>query len=152
MSDAVNAVRESARTILHDQHRRWREVVSGLDPEALNWKPGGDTNSIAVLVSHALDAERFLLASSVDVEVDRDREAKFRVEAASADDLLTHIDEMEREIDGYLDQMTAETLSTETARPGRTRTGAWWVHHALEHSCEHVGQAELTRQMWQQRS
>lgn len=152
MSDAVNAVRESARTILHDQHRRWREVVTGLEADALNWKPGEETNSIAVLVSHALDAERFLLSSSVDVEVDRDREAKFRVEAASADNLLTHIDEMEREIDGYLDQITAETLSAETARPGRTRTGAWWVHHALEHSCEHVGQAELTRQMWEQRS
>jgi uncharacterized damage-inducible protein DinB len=151
MSDATNATRDAVRTILHDQHRRWREVVTGLDAKALNWKPGDETNSLAVLLSHSLDAERFLLASSVDVEVDRDREAKFRVEAASADDLLAHIDEMEREIDGYLDQTTDETLAAEIARPGRSRTGAWWVLHAVEHSCEHVGQAELTRQMWEQR-
>lgn len=151
MSDATNAVRESVRTILHDQHRRWREVISGLDAEALNWKPGDETNSITVLASHALDAERFLLASSVDATIDRDREAQFQVEAAGPDELLSMIDQFERDIDGYLDQMTDASLAAEVERPGRTRTGAWWVMHAVEHSCEHVGQAELTRQMWQQR-
>lgn len=151
MSAAVDTVRETVRTILHDQHRRWREVVTGLPGEALNWKPGEETNSLAVLVSHSLDAERFLLANSVDVELDRDREAKFRVEASGADELLTLINEVEREVDGYLDKMSADSLSAEVARPGRTRTGAWWALHAVEHSCEHVGQAELTRQMWEQR-
>jgi uncharacterized damage-inducible protein DinB len=152
MSAAVDTVRETVRTILHDQHRRWREVVTGLDAEALNWKPGADTNSIAILVSHSLDAERFLLANSVNVELDRDRESKFRAQASGADELLALIDEIETDVDGYLDKTTAESLSAEVARPGRTRTGAWWALHAVEHSCEHVGQAELTRQMWEQRS
>ena len=152
MSDAVGAVRDSVRTILHDQHRRWRDIVTGLDAEALNWKPGDETNSLAVLVSHSLDAERFLLANSVDVELDRDREAKFRVEAASADELLALINSTEQVVDGYLNSMTADSLSADVARAGRTRTGSWWALHAVEHSCEHVGQAELTRQMWEQRS
>jgi uncharacterized damage-inducible protein DinB len=151
MADTVNAIRDTCRTILHNQHDRWRNVVNGLDAEALNWKPGDETNSIAVLVSHGLDAERFCVANSVDVTLDRDREAKFRTQVSSAGDLLSVIDETEREIDGYLDSMTSDALSTEVTRGDRTRSGAWWVLHALEHSCEHLGQAELTRQMWDQR-
>ena len=112
--------------------RSLAKVVSRLDAEALNWKPGDETNSIAVLVSHGLDAERFCVASSVDVTLDRDREAKFRTQVSSADDLLAVIDESEREVDGYLDSMTADSLSSEVTRGDRTRTGAWWVLHSLD--------------------
>ncbi|HEX2283028.1 MAG TPA: DinB family protein [Thermomicrobiales bacterium] len=151
MPDTVDTIRDTCRTILHNQHDRWRNVVNGLNAEALNWKPGDETNSIAVLLSHGLDAERFCVANSVDVTLDRDREAKFRTQVSSADDLLSVIDESEREIDGYLDRMTADSLSAEVTRGDRTRTGAWWVLHSLEHSCEHAGQAELTRQLWEHR-
>lgn len=151
MSSSLDAVREATRTILHDQHRRWRDVVNGLDAEALNWKPGEETNSLAVLVSHALDAERFLLASSADAEIERDREAQFRVVVSGPDELLAYIDEVERDVDGYLDQLTDELLASEITRGARSVTGAWWALHAVEHSCEHIGHAELTRQLWEQR-
>ncbi len=152
MSSTLNAVRETTRTILHDQHRRWREVVSGLDADALNWRPGKETNSLAVLVSHALDAERFLLATSVDAEIERDREAQFEVVTSGADELLAYIDEVERDVDGFLDRLTDDLLATEITRGPRSVTGAWWALHAVEHSCEHIGHAELTRQMWEQRN
>lgn len=151
MSDPIAAVRESIRQILQTQHAGWREIVTGLGPDALNWKPGGDTNSIAVLLSHALDAERFLLATSVDTEIDRDRDAKFRVSASSADELLALVDQTERDVDGYLDALTSGHLSREITRTTRSHTGSWWLLHAIEHSCEHLGQAALTKQMWEQR-
>jgi hypothetical protein len=152
MSTALDAIREATRTILHDQHRRWREVVTGLDADALNWRPGDETNSIAVLVSHALDAERFLLASSVDAEIERDRESHFRVVVSGPDELLAYIDEVERDVDGYLDRLTDDLVAAEITRGARSVTGAWWALHAVEHSCEHIGHAELTRQMWEQRN
>lgn len=150
MSDPVSAVRESVGQILQTQHSGWREIVTGLSPEALNWKPGDETNSIAVLISHALDAERFLLATSVDAEIDRDREAKFRVEASSADELLALIDQTERDGNGYLEMLTTDHLGQEIARTTRSHTGSWWLLHAVEHSCEHLGQASLTKQLWEQ--
>jgi uncharacterized damage-inducible protein DinB len=150
MSDPVAAVRESIRQILQTQHAGWRDIVTGLSADALNWKPGDETNSIAVLISHALDAERFLLATSVDAEIDRDRDAKFRVNAASGDELVAIVDQTESDINGYLDALTADHLGQEVVRGARTHTGSWWLLHAVEHSCEHLGQASLTKQMWEQ--
>ncbi len=149
----MDALKTAAKQVLAVQKQAMRDVVSGLDAEALNWKPldGQETNSIAALFAHALDAERFLIASSVDVTLDRDREAQFRVEVASADELLALIDRTETEVNGWIDSLTEESLATEIARPNRTRTGAWWLLHAIEHSNEHVGQALLTRQLFEAR-
>lgn len=151
MSDPVAAVRESIRQILQTQHAGWRDIVTGLSADALNWKPGDETNSIAVLISHALDAERFLLATSVDAEIDRDRDAKFQVNASSAGELLALIDQTESDGNGYLEALTAERLGQEITRTTRSHTGSWWLLHSIEHSCEHLGQAALTKQMWEQR-
>ena len=145
----MDALKAAAKQVLGVQKQAMRDVVNGLDGAALNWKPldGQETNSIAVLLSHALDAERYLVASSVDVMLDRDREAQFRVEVESAGDLLALIDRTETEVNGWIDSLTAEQLAAEVARPNRTHSGAWWLLHAIEHSNEHVGQAMLTRQL-----
>jgi uncharacterized damage-inducible protein DinB len=149
----MDALKTAAKQVLAAQKQAMRDVVSGLDAEALNWKPldGQETNSIAALFAHALDAERFLIASSVDVTLDRDREAQFRVEVTSADELVALIDRTEAEVNGWIDSLTSEYLAAEIARPNRTRTGAWWLLHAIEHSNEHVGQALLTRQLYEAR-
>lgn len=151
MADPFQILRDELRSILHDQHQTMREVVRGLSADALNWKPVEGANSICVLVSHALDAEKFLLTSALDVSFERDRESHFRAIAHSDADLLALIDRAEAEHDGYLGGLTAEHLAREVARPGRTHTGAWWVLHAVEHTREHVGQALLTRQLWEAR-
>jgi uncharacterized damage-inducible protein DinB len=147
----MDALRAAAKQVLGVQKQAMRDVVGGLDGAALNWKPldGQETNSIAVLLSHALDAERYLVASSVDVTLDRDREAQFRVEVESAADLLALIDRTEAEVNGWIDSLTAEQLAAEVTRPNRTHPGAWWLLHAIEHSNEHVGQALLTRQLYE---
>ena len=56
------------------------------------------------------------------------------------------IDRTEHEIDGYLDQLRDEHLGRDITRRGWTETGAWWLLHAVGHTREHVGQAQLTRQ------
>jgi uncharacterized damage-inducible protein DinB len=156
VTDPIQALRDATRQILHEQHATMREVVHGLSPEALNWKPGPETNSIAVLLSHALDAERFCMSAAADVQVERDREAQFRVEVARADELLALVDRMEEEIDGYIARVRGEHLGAaiDRSNPERTRiqTGAWWLLHAVEHSREHIGQALLTRQLWERRA
>jgi uncharacterized damage-inducible protein DinB len=155
-SDPSAAVRDSARSIFHDQHAAMREIVRDLSDDALNWKPSshGDINSIAQMLSHALEAERFLVANSLDREVSRSREAQFKV-TASAADMLAQIDQTEQAVDANLDELTCEHLSAlvtrSTSRGPRSVSGAWWLLHAVEHSCEHIGQASLTRQLFESR-
>jgi uncharacterized damage-inducible protein DinB len=153
-SDPTEALRAATRTIFHEQHAAMREIVRDLSDEALNWKPAshGDINSIAQMLSHALEAERFLMANTLDREVSRSREAQFKV-TASAADMLAQIDQTEQSVDGDLDALTGAHLSAEVTRPTsrgpRARSGAWWLLHAVEHSYEHIGQASLTRQLFE---
>ena len=53
MSDMIQTVRDAARDLMHDHHAMLRAALRGLDADALNWQPGGDTNSIAQLAAHA---------------------------------------------------------------------------------------------------
>jgi uncharacterized damage-inducible protein DinB len=131
----------------HEAHAALRTVVEGLSPALLDWKPGEETNSIAALVVHTLEAERALTGSVAGVTRPRDREAAFRVSGLDAGELVAMIDATERELDGNLADLTQERLDALIERPGRTASGAFWLLRAAVHSREHVGQASLTRQL-----
>jgi len=146
----VGSLRATAGQILHEGHDALRRIVAGLDAEALDWRPGPDTNSVAALVAHSLEAERFLVATAAGIDVQRDREAQFRVRVAGSDVLIALIDQVEAEVDGLLAHIGPGRLAMLIERPGRAHPGSWWLLHALEHTREHIGQAELTRQLHDQ--
>lgn len=154
MADAMTTFREGLKTALAEQHQDLRQAIDGLDAAALNWTPGPETNSIAVLVAHSLGAEHSLITTALGDPVDRDREAEFRTQAGSLADLTAIIDQVDGVVPGLIDRLTAEDLSAERSRPndrlGRTKPGIWWLLHAAEHSREHMGQILLTRQMYEQ--
>jgi hypothetical protein len=83
--------------------------------------------------------------------LDRDRERHFHVEGMTESDLLALIDRVAQEVDGYLDQLDTGQLGARTSHSGRNETRAWRLLHAIEHSREHIGQALLTRQLWEER-
>ena len=138
------------QAFLHEGHDVMRTLVAGLPASALDWKPGEETNSIAALVSHALDAERHLTSAVADLSLPRDREAAFRVEGLTGDELVALIDAAERDVDGNLGLVTPDRLETMIVRPNRADTGARWLIRAAAHSREHIGQANLTRQLAEQ--
>lgn len=157
MSATIDALQTAVNQILDRQLDEWRDVVTGLDPEALNWKPGGDTNSIAALVAHSMDATRYHLANALGITLDRNREEKFDHEAASAGDLLALIDSTEADLRDYISRLTDDVLPVEHTRPSsitgsRTHNGAYYLFHALQHNREHIGQAALTRQLYEQQT
>ncbi|MBI2983216.1 MAG: DUF664 domain-containing protein [Chloroflexi bacterium] len=97
-------------------HKRVRQTIEGLDPDALDRRPTDGANSIAVLVTHMLGSE--LGPTMVTSLAGR---GSFAFEAG------------------------VETLRD---RPGaRPVTVSFCLTHAVAHSAEHVGQAELTRQV-----
>src|SRR4051794_23450598 len=110
VTDPIQGLRDAPRQGLHGQHAPLRGGVQGLTPEGLNWRPATETNSIAVMLTHALDAERFCMSAAADERVERNREAQFRVVAGSAAELLALIDRLETEIDGYIARLRGEYL------------------------------------------
>ena len=154
MADALMTFREGMKSILAEHHQDMRELVKGLDSAGLNWTPGPETNSIAVLVTHSLGAEHSLLTTALGDPIDRDRESEFQARADSEGDLIQMIDRLDGNMPGLIDRLTAEDLDAERTRPndrlGRARQGIWWVLHAVEHNREHIGQMALTRQLYEQ--
>lgn len=155
VDDGLRAVREALKQILREQHETMRSLLDDLEADALTWTPGEETNSIAVLYTHLLGAEEFLVATTVGAAVDRDRDAEFRGPISDVAGLRRRIDEVEARTAGWIDQITAEDLATIRQPVGdrldRRHTGSWWVLHAIEHNREHIGQAMLTRQLYEQK-
>jgi hypothetical protein len=157
MADAtVTAAREIFEGSIEGLHR----AVDGLTPEALNWRPAGDdTNPIAVLVVHAMGSTRSWLAVAFGAPLpDRDRPAEFRTVADDATDLGAHVDRMAEDCRRLFDGV--DVFDPEMMRASHARTssgevevvsGAWALLHAVEHLSEHVGHAQLTRQLWDRR-
>ena len=85
--DSVSALRDATRKMLEWQHRNLRRVVHALSPEALNWTPAPEVNSISALIFHTLAAERELVAGAAGIMVEHDGIAHFQFEAASAEEL-----------------------------------------------------------------
>jgi len=138
--------------LFHDVHDKLRQQVRGLDRGTLNWKPLPLANSIAVLVVHTLGAEREMIRAVRSLSTERDRESEFRAEAESAD-LLTLLDEVERELDEHLDALTAADLMELRPRGDRPpRSGMEWLLSNYGHAREHLAQVELTKQLYDSRT
>ena len=154
MVDALTSFREGLKTTVCEHHQDIRETVAGLDADALNWRPGPETNSLAVLVIHTLAVEQFCLLNALGEVMDRDRPAEFRTVAGGPDELIAEIDRIDALLPGMIDRVTAEDLEAMRTPPNdranRTRSGMWWLLHGVRHAREHIGQMFVTRQLYEQ--
>jgi uncharacterized protein DUF664 len=146
---------EAAREILDSSLSGMREAIVGLSPEALSWRPAGDdTNPMTVLAVHAMHSTRWWLRIATATPLpDRDRDAEFRATTATVGDLEPFVDEMSSECRAALstdDPFDAGVVRTDP-RTGEQVTAGWALLHAIEHLREHVGHAQLTRQLWDAR-
>ena len=131
---------------------RLLKAVDGLDDAALNWKPpAAGANSLLVLATHAIaSAEDHVVRRSAGKTVVRDRDAEFRTVgdasglAGRSAEVLSRIGEALGELEGRFEE--------EREAPSSRYVGRWTVRdallHAIAHTVEHVGQAELTRDLW----
>ncbi|MBI2910788.1 MAG: DUF664 domain-containing protein [Chloroflexi bacterium] len=131
--------------------RQMRELLQGLDADALNWKPGPETNSLWVLATHMVAAQRWYLAKAVGDEFTRDRAAEFASSGADTARLIADLDTAEAETRAAFERLTAADMSREVEI-----RGPWTVGRILfdlaEHLSEHMGHAQLTRQLWDART
>ena len=141
--------------LLQGCHNDIHKALDGLPPEALDWSPGKDMNSISVLVIHLTGAERFWIGDVAAQEPsDRNRDAEFEVKGLGTDVLKKRLDDTLSYASTALEKFTLQELELPRRSPRTDRdfTVGWALLHALEHSTLHLGQIQLTRQLWEQKT
>lgn len=139
---------------LQDLHKQIHEVLDGLSDTAVNWHPGDDMNSIAVLVAHSMGAERFWIGDVGLGELsDRVRSAEFEVSGTTCAELKNLLEQTYQYIETALPKISVSDLATTKTSPNHARefTVGWSLLHALEHTAVHVGHMQIVKQMWQMR-
>jgi uncharacterized damage-inducible protein DinB len=130
------------------------KAFDGLPAEALDWVPGQDMNSFCVLVVHVTGSTRHMIGYFVGgMASNRDRAAEFTASGLDAAALKARIAENKEFVRGVLENLTLDDLTKihQMKDRDRTYTKAEWLLHALEHIGVHVGHAQITRQLWDQK-
>ena len=146
----ADATIDGLREVLDESLGELRKGVSGLSVEQLNARPaGGDTNSVAVIVTHALGSTRSWLSLAMGAPMpDRDRPAEFR--AIADDGFAARTDSGIAECLSLLDDATWDPERVGVAnwtQSQETRTAAYAASHALSHLGEHVGHLHMTLEL-----
>ena len=139
-------------SLLQERHNEILEALEGLPSAALDWTPGPDMNSISVLIFHLTGAERYWIGDVASQDPkERDRDAEFRVREVGMDVLRKRSTDNLEYARNALNRFTIQDLEATriSARDGRSFTVAWALLHALEHTTLHLGQIQLTRQIWE---
>ena len=109
---------DAARDVLAESLDEIRRGIAGLTVDQLNAKPaGGETNSVAVIATHALASTRSYMSIAVGAPPPpRDRPAEFRTVAA--DGFGGRVEDMIGQCLGLLDGVTFDP-SVKGSAPGR---------------------------------
>ncbi len=135
---------------LEAQRQAYLKAIEGR-AEALDWSPGPEMNSIAVLVAHAWGSMRFWLSGAAGRQVQRDRDAEFRTQGQSAANLAAYVNRCADDARAALAALDAHQLGQTVHLRDQDHSAAWAALHAFEHCAEHQGHVGLTRQLWEQR-
>lgn len=149
----MNIIMNELGGLLAEIHQALEKVIADLPDEALIWSPGTGMNTLAVIVAHALGAERYWIGEIAGQEPSgRVREAEFAVTGGTTAELTTHSRETLAHSRSVLARLSAGNLEEirEVGTSGRRVTVAWAILHALEHTALHTGHAQITRQLWEQ--
>jgi uncharacterized damage-inducible protein DinB len=135
---------------IRELHADTVKAIEGLSTEALDWIPGPEMNSIAVLVVHLTGAERYWIGVALNEPPDRDREAEFRIQGLNTDMLKAHLVYATDYARLALARFSLPDLEANRRSPrnAKTFTVGWCLSHALEHTALHTGHIQLTRQLW----
>lgn len=136
-------------------HGQMKSIVRGSSPEALDWKPEAEANSITVLATHVAGSETFWMGEVIlGGPAKRVRAEEFAVAAVDPSLLVDRLDASQEVLRVGLASMNSESLSRQVKSPrdGQSVSVAWALTHILQHSALHLGHMELTRQLWEARA
>ncbi len=124
--------------------------LEGLDERGLNWlPPAPGANSLYALAAHTLaNAEENVLGTLCEHPVERDRAAEFAARGAAAREVEDRWRELRVRLDRALSDLPQGRLDDDVRHPRRGAvTGREVLLVVARHCAEHLGQAELTRDL-----
>jgi uncharacterized damage-inducible protein DinB len=133
-------------------------VLENAPRDAWNWTPTKDeTNSLYVIATHVIGSEHGWIFENLGRGAKtRNRSAEFVAMADIAaqgdalDALRAEYERVGNETRAVLSALTNDELSTTRVTQTHGEVGARWILlHVIQHSSEHLGQMELTRQLWE---
>lgn len=136
-------------------HTEIDKVLASVPQQALDWVPGPEMNSIAVLVAHASGSERFLIGDLIGgMDSQRDRAAEFAVRGKDSAALSALLAQALAATRTTFEKLSVAELTSIEPRTknGRSFTVAAAIDHVIAHDAQHLGHIELTRQLWAQRT
>lgn len=135
-------------------HKAIETAVADLPAEAMDWKPGPEMNSIAVILAHTTGAWRYWAGDVAgDKPSGRVRAEEFETFNVDAAEMLGRLNtalETTRQVLGELELSRLGEVRT-AGMFNEERTRGWALFHALEHTALHAGHIQMTRQLWDQR-
>ncbi len=134
-------------------HRDFQKTIEDLSVAALDWVPGREMNSLCVLVVHTMGATRYWAGDiAAGIPSNRNRSAEFEAHGLDEPALKNRMDETLAFVQSIVDKLSLEdlehTVPISANHPGRTFTIGNALVHALEHTAQHLGHAQITRQLW----
>jgi uncharacterized damage-inducible protein DinB len=134
-------------------HAEVLKAVDVMPPEAFDWVPGPEMNSLGVLVMHLTGSERYWVGDVVKGDPSfRNREAEFQAKGMDAAALKQRVSDLDAYEAKVFDTLQLRDLDSWKVAPrdGRKVTVAWALLHALEHTAVHVGHIEILTQQRKQ--
>ncbi len=136
---------------LEDLQHRLHKEVRDLPAEAMDWSPGPEMNSVAVLLAHIAG----LLHEGIDIALgeppSRVRRQEFQTRGVLSAEMLRRLDAVIDYARSALPRLSLEDLGKERKDEDGIITSGWALLHALEHAYLHLGHLQLTCQMWRHR-
>jgi len=112
-----------------DCHNGNLHAIEELPQEALDWIPGQDINSIAVLLAHITGLVRYWVGDNAASESsNRDRDAEFRVHSVEVDVFRKRLVDNLEYARNVLDKMSLQDLESMRVSPGMDMSTQWHRH------------------------
>ena len=120
-----------------------------LDGEELNWRPLHNANSLYVLATHVMaNVEANVLGVLCGLEISRNRDDDFNARGSSSEPPQKKWHELQETISAHLSKLPPGALEQEIIHPRIGKiTGRYHFTVIVRHIAEHVGHAELTRDL-----
>lgn len=152
MSDDMIENRELAQVwpYVEQTLERMMTVVHGCSIEQLNWRPPApETNSVYILAIHTLaNARMNTLQVLCGRDIERDRDAEFRAVANETNAAIPEWPAIRDELRAAVAALPGDAMDRVCSHPvGGEVTGREVVMLLARHAAEHVGHAELTRDL-----
>jgi uncharacterized damage-inducible protein DinB len=133
----------SRTRLTNDYPEQIRACLRSLTDDEIWWRPNEKANAVGNLVIHLCGSNRFYLVHAIggrDFARDRDAEFAERTRVPGTE-LMRRLDEMVRDCDEVLAQLTPDRMLETTDRTGKEGTTfAQILLHVSHHNAVHMGQ------------